>query len=122
MFNVRRVAGLMTLAALASSACATGGPPPTIIVADKDVQTRWDTDPVTVRVDPVTGRTVDVRRNELYREYWVKDVDGEWYRIPRADWEAATIGQSLQVRPGGRERLFRPGSGECITPDNRWRC
>lgn len=97
--------------------------PATIVVADKDVQLRLNNDPVTVWTDPRTGRVRDVRREEIYREYWVKDTDSRWYRIPREDWETARVGQPLVLRPGDRERVTAPQTiGPCIGPDGRWRC
>lgn len=113
---------LTAIPALLLVACAETTPA-TVVVADKDVQVRLDTDPVGVWTDPRTGRVREVRREEIYREYWVKGTDGTWYRIPREDWETATVGQPLVLRPGGRERVTSPPTtGPCIGPDGRWRC
>ena len=59
----------------------------------------------------------------MYREYWVKATDGDWYQIPRGDWEAALVGQALTVHPALGERVTDwPWSGPCLGPDARWRC
>lgn len=86
-------------------------------MADKDVRHQWDTD-----VIGPAARGRDIRRDAIYRDYWVKGTDGEWYRVPREDWEAAQIGQALRLRPGDRERLTPPTLGPCLTPDGRWQC
>ena len=103
-------------------ACAAH-PPPTIVVADKDVKLRWESEIVGHRSHPTTGRAQEIRRESLYREYWVKAVDGDWYQVPRRDWEAALVGQSLTVHPALGERVTEPpGIGPCLGPDGRWRC
>lgn len=112
----------LPLFALVVAACATG-PLPTVVVVAKDVQLRRNDDIVTYRPDPATGRIQEVRRDEIYRVYWVKGDDGTWYRVPREDWERTKIGERLQIRYGEGERVMRPSGGtSCVTPDGRWRC
>jgi hypothetical protein len=119
---IRTTRFTFALVALALAACATK-PLPTVVVVDKNVQIRMNDDVVTYRSNPVNGRVEEVRRDELYRVFWVKGDDGEWYRVPREDWERAKIGEPLQIRWSEGERFMQPPGGvPCTTSDGRWRC
>lgn len=90
---------------LALAGCRTlGGEPATIVVADKKMQPRWESRVVGITTSPATGRPVELRREEIVHEYWVKGTDGRWYRIGRPDWDAATIGEPLAIRPALSDR------------------
>lgn len=97
--------------------------PASIVVADKEQRTRWETTVIGQRRSPVTGRVQDIRREDLLDEYWVKDTTGHWYRVPKDDWQRAVVGQPLELHPALPERRPRPSSvWPCIGPDGVWRC
>ena len=96
---------VVLLLCLALAGCRTvGGEVTSIVVADKKIQPRWESRVVGITASPVTGRVVELRREEIVHEYWVKGTDGHWYRIGRPDWDAAAIGASLEIRPALSER------------------
>jgi hypothetical protein len=112
------------LASIAGAGCATTSHEPTMItVADKNVQSRWESEIVGLTESPLSHRVAPVRRDEIVREYWVKGTDGTWYQIGRTDWEAAGIGQPLEIRAALPERQgLGPSIFPCLGPDRRWRC
>lgn len=116
---------LLTVAfVLVIAGCATASPR-TIVVAAKDVQARFESRDVGYTDSPLTRRTVPVVRDEIVRTYWVKGTDGTWYPIEKSTWEAAKVGEPLEIRPALPERQsIWSGSSmfPCTGPDHRWRC
>ena len=115
------VIGVMAPIALAGCSAATKQPT-MIVVADKDVRSRWESQEVGL-ANSVTGRVGAVRRDEIVRQYWVKGTDGRWYSIGKNDWKAAKVGESLGIRPALPEREpIGPSLFPCVGPDRRWGC
>jgi hypothetical protein len=112
----------LVLALVAGCASLGGDMPASIVVADKDRRTRWDTTVLGQRRSPVTGRVEEIRREDLLDEYWLKATDGRWYRVSKDDWARAVVGQTMPLRPALPERRERPGVWPCIGPDGVWRC
>ncbi len=116
---------LTSLAAMLLAGCASMAPDASrsIVVADKETRTRWETKVIGQRQSPITGRVQDIRREDVLDEYWVKDSEGRWYRIPKEDWQRAVVGESIEIRSALPERRQRPSAvWPCIGPDGVWRC
>ena len=110
--------------AMALGGCATA-PPRTVMVTDKDVRAYFDSRNIGYTDSAVTRRPVPIVRDEIVRTYWVKDADGKWYPISKSAWEAAKIGEPLEIRPALPERdSIWAGSAmyPCVGPDHRFRC
>ena len=91
----RLVVPLLALALLVAG-CASSGPT-TIMVIDKEVRAVWDDRIIGYQTSPVTNRVVEVRSNQIIREYWVKDIDGKWHRVSARDWYVARPGLPLDL-------------------------
>jgi hypothetical protein len=121
--GLRAIAATLLAAPLLAGCASLGADiPASIVVADKDRRTRWDTTVLGQRRSPVTGRVEDIRREDMLDEYWVKATDGRWYRVSKEDWDRAVVGQAMPVRPALPERRERPAVWPCIGPDGVWRC
>ena len=77
--------------------CSLAGTPTTIVVIDKDIQLRWESRVIGLQTGGGNNRVVEVRRNEIVRVYWLKDVDGRWYRVDLREFQAARLGQPLEI-------------------------
>jgi hypothetical protein len=84
-----------SLAGCAGVACA----PVTVVVAEKDTRAELRGEPIGVRseANDARGRAGFVHRQVIATEYWVRDREGEWSRVPEATWRAAEPGQPVQV-------------------------
>lgn len=81
---------------------ATGGcavftcQPISVVVAEKEERQRVDVTPIGFQTTE-TGRVEEVETVRVMRTYWVRSKEGRWYSIPAADFEAAYVGQPLEV-------------------------
>jgi len=87
---------LTALSLLALSGCAGLACRPTsITVATKEERSRLETVPRGYTSE--TGRLEEIRRPEIVRDYWVRDVDGTWYRVSLDQYREAEAGRPLEV-------------------------
>ena len=72
--------------------------PITIVVAEKDEQSRleWQSRGLATTS---TGRVVEAYRYVVVHEFWVKSVDGRWYRVDEPTWRGAETGKPLTIDP-----------------------
>lgn len=94
MTRLVRALALVLLTGCGSVALA----PTTIVVAAKEERARLGSEFRGVRTTPAPERVVEVRRETLVHDYWVKSTDGEWYLVDEATWRAAEVGKSLTIR------------------------
>lgn len=89
---------LRILLVLLLAGCGSVGvTPTTIVVAAKEERPRWESEFRGVRTTPSPERVVEVRRETLVHEYWVKGTDGRWYLVDEATWRAAEVGEPLTI-------------------------
>jgi hypothetical protein len=83
------------VAGCAGLACA----PATVVVAEKDTRAELRSEPVGIRseANDARGRAGFVQRQVIATEYWVRDQEGQWYRVPESAWRSAEPGQPIQV-------------------------
>lgn len=94
--RTRAIAALV-LAALGAPACVVlGCTPVTIVVAGKEERTRVERELRGISPDRL-GRIGERHLETLVHEFWVRDRDGRWYRVPEADWRRAREGEPLEV-------------------------
>jgi hypothetical protein len=70
--------------------------PLSIVVADREERSRLERVPRGIRTTE-TGQLEEARRTEVVRDYWVRALDGTWYRVPVERYQAAEIGRALEI-------------------------
>jgi hypothetical protein len=87
------------LAALSTGCAGLACAPATVVVAEKDTRAELRGEPVGVRseADDARGRAGFVYRQVIATEYWVRDREGRWYRVPESAWRATEPGHPVQV-------------------------
>ena len=86
------VVTVVGLAGCATLACRPG----TRVVAHQEERTRLDSEFRGVRTDQL-GRVQENRRDAIVHEFWIRDQEGTWWRVPERAWRGVTIGESLEV-------------------------
>lgn len=76
----------------ASLACR----PHTVVVERKEERVRLESEFRGLRQEG-PGRPTEILRDKIVSEYWVRDRDGAWERVPEAAWRAAEPGTSLEI-------------------------
>jgi hypothetical protein len=70
--------------------------PITVVVAEKQERQRVDVVPIRVRTTE-TGRVEEAETARVTRTYWIRSQEGPWYPVSTSEFEAAHVGQSIQV-------------------------
>jgi hypothetical protein len=70
--------------------------PISVVVAEKQERQRVDIAPTGFRTDE-TGRVEEIETVRVVRTYWIRSEEGRWYSISAAEFEAAQVGQRIEV-------------------------
>jgi hypothetical protein len=67
-----------------------------VVVAEKQERQRVDVTPTGFRTDE-TGRVEEVETVRKVPTYWIRSQEGRWYSVTAAEFEAAQVGQTIEV-------------------------
>ena len=88
--------GLCVLATLAGGCASLACRPQTVVVERKEERVHLESEFRGLRQEG-PGRPTEIFRDKIVPEYWVRDRDGVWHKVPEAAWRAAEPGTSLEV-------------------------
>ena len=91
-----RLALVVFMGTIVASCASISCKPAQIVVAQKEERLR--TEQRTVGTRPTArGGVEEIRRDVTVREYWVRAVDNEWYRISEEQYEVAVPNATIDI-------------------------
>jgi hypothetical protein len=91
-----RLALVVFMGTIVASCASVSCKPAQIVVAEKEERLRREQKTVGTR-PTVGGGVEEIRRDVTVREYWVRAVDNEWYRISEEQYEVVVPNATVDV-------------------------